>query len=704
MLLLHPLTVFSVLCVPSLQYCSAGMVMSMYGLLSETSTPSLQQVEDRFDGNLCRCTGYRSIFAGMRAVIPSAEEEKHGGCSASGCKCGSKGCGSASSSSSCASSSSSAPALKQCGKGSGASCSSSAKSACHAVGIGCGSQKGAACMDASDVEDLAGKFDRSNPKHLLPVTLPAATNASVARWTSTATSIFITPTSVADVSTILAYYAPSSTPLRLVVGNSSIGVVKYFSPANPADDPQVFVNIAQLPELLQISVADGGLRVGAAVTISALISALQSSLGTQPSSATAAWPALIRHLGIMASFGIRNVSSWAGNLMIAKQHTAFPSDILTIMSAARANLTLFSNSAGSRSFAVTQLQSTPFLADELITSITIPFSTANQSFDSYKTRARHQLAHPICNFAALMTLSGATDPATGAPIINDATLAFGGLPCSAAQGVFLAPKTSDMLSGMSLTAATMTEALTALAAEITPTSAQVATWRSLSPGVALTDPAFPQSLAMSLLYKFFLSRLASVPGFAMPPRDVSAYEHYARAISSGAESFSPDPSTAPLGQPLPKIESAIQVTGEALYTNDEVMNSKGLYATFVHSTQATGTITAIDASTALQQPGVVKFISAQDLASINAINDCGSFPGDEEVFATNTITTWGQSIGLILADTQYHANAAAKLVEVSYAPNPPTPIVTLADAIAAKSFFTGQHTHTQTQCPHKAHI
>uniref|UniRef100_UPI00398ECDFD xanthine dehydrogenase-like isoform X4 n=1 Tax=Pristiophorus japonicus TaxID=55135 RepID=UPI00398ECDFD len=48
-------------------FCSPGFVMQMYGLLKNNATPSSQEVEDNFDGNVCRCTGYRSILDAMKS-------------------------------------------------------------------------------------------------------------------------------------------------------------------------------------------------------------------------------------------------------------------------------------------------------------------------------------------------------------------------------------------------------------------------------------------------------------------------------------------------------------------------------------------------------------------------------------------------------------------------------------------------------------
>ncbi|KAL8920101.1 MAG: hypothetical protein Q9208_006454 [Pyrenodesmia sp. 3 TL-2023] len=43
-------------------FCTPGIVMSLYALLRNNGEPSELEVEEAFDGNLCRCTGYRPIL------------------------------------------------------------------------------------------------------------------------------------------------------------------------------------------------------------------------------------------------------------------------------------------------------------------------------------------------------------------------------------------------------------------------------------------------------------------------------------------------------------------------------------------------------------------------------------------------------------------------------------------------------------------
>ena len=47
-------------------YCTPGMLMSAYGLLSKGSQPSDEQIKKAISGNLCRCTGYGNIVAAIK--------------------------------------------------------------------------------------------------------------------------------------------------------------------------------------------------------------------------------------------------------------------------------------------------------------------------------------------------------------------------------------------------------------------------------------------------------------------------------------------------------------------------------------------------------------------------------------------------------------------------------------------------------------
>jgi len=51
-------------------FCTPGFLMTLYKFLNENPSPSEDEIRERLNGNLCRCTGYQNIVA---AVLWAAE-------------------------------------------------------------------------------------------------------------------------------------------------------------------------------------------------------------------------------------------------------------------------------------------------------------------------------------------------------------------------------------------------------------------------------------------------------------------------------------------------------------------------------------------------------------------------------------------------------------------------------------------------------
>ncbi|KAF2172542.1 hypothetical protein M409DRAFT_17772 [Zasmidium cellare ATCC 36951] len=78
-------------------FCTPGIVMSLYALLRNKDSPSEHEVEEAFDGNLCRCTGYRPIldaaqtFSAQKGCAKSTSNGGGGCCMENGTN-GANGC------------------------------------------------------------------------------------------------------------------------------------------------------------------------------------------------------------------------------------------------------------------------------------------------------------------------------------------------------------------------------------------------------------------------------------------------------------------------------------------------------------------------------------------------------------------------------------------------------------------------------------
>ncbi|XP_046738971.1 xanthine dehydrogenase isoform X2 [Diprion similis] len=57
-------------------FCTPGIIMSMYALLRSIPKPTMENLEIAFQGNLCRCTGYRPIIEGFRTFTEEWEQSQ----------------------------------------------------------------------------------------------------------------------------------------------------------------------------------------------------------------------------------------------------------------------------------------------------------------------------------------------------------------------------------------------------------------------------------------------------------------------------------------------------------------------------------------------------------------------------------------------------------------------------------------------------
>ena len=56
-------------------YCTPGMIMSAYALLSKNPNPTVEEIKMGVSGNLCRCTGYYQIVEAVQLAARKLAEE-----------------------------------------------------------------------------------------------------------------------------------------------------------------------------------------------------------------------------------------------------------------------------------------------------------------------------------------------------------------------------------------------------------------------------------------------------------------------------------------------------------------------------------------------------------------------------------------------------------------------------------------------------
>uniref|UniRef100_T1HPY1 FAD-binding PCMH-type domain-containing protein n=1 Tax=Rhodnius prolixus TaxID=13249 RepID=T1HPY1_RHOPR len=233
-----------------------------------------------------------------------------------------------------------------------------------------------------------------------------------------------------------------------------------------------------------------------------------------------------------------------------------------------------------------------------------------------------------------------------------------------------ASKTECYLIGKPLTKQeTLSNALNILCSEIHP---------EVEPVEA--SPEYRKKLAISLFYRFVLG---VNPDLVNEPYR-SGYNNLQRPLSSGKQEYVSNKKEWPLTQPIPKIESLIQCSGEAEYVNDILKYPTELYGALVLADKANAVITNIDASMALKMTGVMAFYKADDIPGRNTIIDptigYGLQIEAEEIFCSGKTLCVGQPIGVVVAVSQELAIKASHCFKISYS-SVGKPLLTVQDVL-----------------------
>lgn len=512
----------------------------------------------------------------------------------------------------------------------------------HTKGRCCGSVRD--CIP--DIEEL-GVVTEPKYRHsewAKPVVLPKVTSRAL-RIEGSQGNSWIDVTSLTDLYSAVASAPPS---YSLVVGQTSSGIY-------PMPVPKLYINILNVKELYGFVNSGNGIVIGAAETLQDVMNFFLNNTALSPKMGQMA-----SFMKRIASFNIRNVASWAGNLVLANTQN-FASDLFTMFSAAGGVLTIADATQGGTTTNVPCGSFMGFdMTRKVIRYITIPLDT--NPIMLAKTALRHRFAHCYVNVGATCTLQA--DKVTIATV----SITMAGLP---GAGKRMAA-TEAALTGKNITQPSV------LAAALAAVLQDVGT---LPAGTA--HPKYRAECAQNFVYKFLLQLQPSLPSSLR-----SAVTPFKRAVSTGHQTYQNpgDPSENPISYPVPKLMEKEQTCGKVTYTDDEPLLPGTLFAAPVYSSVAVADVVSIDASDALSMEGVVAFYAAKDLP--NPSFKWGPLSQDEPLFASTSVVCYGQLLGLVVATSQLLADMGSRLVQVQYS-NQGTPIVDIDQAVAANSYFPG---------------
>lgn len=609
-------------------FCTPGIVMSMYALLRSCNKIKYSDMEVAFQGNLCRCTGYRAIIEGYKTFIEDWETQRLANVTANG----------------------------------------NQNSVC-AMGKDCCKNK--SNKNESETDYI---FDRSSflpydpsQEPIFPPELKLTSEYDEQYLMFKGkNSTWYRPTELSTILKLKEQYPDA----KIVVGNTEVGVeVKFKHCIYPT------IIMPNLVEAMNTIVEnETGLTVGAAVTLMEIDTIFRRYIQNFPRRKTRTLVTIVDMLNWFAGKQIRNVAALGGNIM-----TGSPiSDLNPILMSLKVKLNLLSKQGGHRTVLMDESFFTGYRRnivkpDELLLSIEIPFSRKYQYVKAMKQAKRREDDISIVTAAVNVEFM---EEATN--VIKNINIAYGGM----APVTKLATKTGESLKGLKWNEEILEKAYSVMLDELplSPSApgGNIQYRRALTMSLFLKSYiAISKEMCQDYVHDDFIKPYHSSGGQQFHGSMPKSSQYFELIGDKQVKSDS-------VGRPVQHTSAYKQATGEAIYNDDLPIAENELYLGFVLSTKAHAKLISVDPQEALSMPGVVAFYSAKDLSPDQ--NKVGPIFHDEELFISEKVTSQGQIIGVTVAIDQSTAQAAAKKVKIQYEELQPV-IVTIEDAIKHKSYY-----------------
>ncbi len=579
-------------------YCTPGFVMNMHSLLIEKEGQDLsqKQIEQCFDGNICRCTGFRPILYGMKTFATDWTPADEIG---------------------------TPPCL----------------------------------IDPAEAVKHYDKPRKINENDLNKDPRPLHYSKYGVEW--------FRPINLKAVHEIMAH-CKDADAIKLVCGNTSKGI-----PSINPTDPKVMIDISQIKELKRVKITNSKITVGSATTYSEFLDILDKQIAevnaTQLKGLNALHYMAIRTAGKI----VRNMASLAGNTMLVARNVTsgypFPSDLFVALAVLETELSVSLKGDIQKipilDFLEKYNKNKAFQQQAIIVAYHIPMTNEGDFVQTFKVAIRLENSHSLANAGFKVNLDKNK-------CIKNALLVVGGIDTKP----FRASKTEDFLLGKIFTAKTMEGALQVLSIELQNVIQNLPKWFLDLPSEGVSND-YRKSLVESYFYKYFIEILQEISPNEVPEVDNSAPQiAFDRPVSKGTQEYSSYKDEYPINLPIIKLTAFEQATGEAIYTHDIPVPVKGLQGAFVTSTQTlakfhyqipleNGTFQEASVAEVLAHVkskfgDVIAFFTYRDIPE-GGTNGSSDAYAPDPIFCVDSVTCFGQCIGLLVAEQEQTALNAA---------------------------------------------
>ncbi|XP_019052094.1 PREDICTED: indole-3-acetaldehyde oxidase-like isoform X2 [Nelumbo nucifera] len=625
-------------------FCTPGMCMSLFSALHNSkksprpdpspgfSKLTVSEAEKAIVGNLCRCTGYRSIADACKSFAADVDLED--------------------------------------------------------LGLNCFWRK-EENMDANAKLSKLPLYTHSDQICSFPKFLKQEIKSKTLIYSNGYS--WYSPVSVQELQSLLETdEAENGTKVKLVVGNT--GVSYYKEP----EKYNMYVDLTHIPELSMIRKDSKGIEIGAAVTISKVIQVLKEEReGGLHSNREMIFKKVADHMDKVASEYIRNTASLGGNLVMA-QKNHFPSDIATILLAMDSTIVMQTGSKRLEITLEEFLQGPLFNSKTVLLSVRIPSWESERRVSSeIKTKMLFETfraaprplgnALPYLNAAFLAQVS--TCENSHHIILENIHLAFGAYGSKLATRV---RKVEEFLAGKLLSYNILFEAISLLKATVVPEkgTSYPAYRTSLAVGFLFdflhqlveADADIPSGGLNGFVY--------ALPNKFSGPESSNFHIRRPALLSSAKQVVEVNREYHPIGDPTKKAGAEIQASGEAVYVDDITSPKDCLYGSFIYSTRALARVKDIKLKSTPVPYGIVGIISYKDIPEGGENIGTRTIFNSEPLFADDITQYAGQPLALVVADTQKHADMAANSAVIDYdTEDLGSPILSVEEAVERSSFF-----------------